>query len=71
MVGSLSVASTAVSSAKVPDVDSGEVARSAVYSRYNNGPWAMLWSTPALARESSVYSVSTALGQGSNSEGQY
>jgi hypothetical protein len=29
---------TAVSSAKVAVVDSGEVGRSAVYSRYNNGP---------------------------------
>jgi hypothetical protein len=37
MAGSLSMASTAVSSAKVAAVDSGEVARSAVYSRYNNG----------------------------------
>jgi hypothetical protein len=32
------VASTAVSSAKVTMVDSGEVGRPAVYSRYNNGP---------------------------------
>jgi hypothetical protein len=38
MAGSLSVASTAVSSAKVVVVDSGEVGRSAVYSRYNKGP---------------------------------
>jgi hypothetical protein len=29
---------TAVSSAKVSVVDSGEGGRSAVYSRYNNGP---------------------------------
>jgi hypothetical protein len=34
MVGSLSVATTAVSSAKVDVVDPGEVGRSAVYSRY-------------------------------------
>jgi hypothetical protein len=38
MAGSLSVASTAVSSAKVAVIDSGKVGRSAVYSRYNNGP---------------------------------
>jgi hypothetical protein len=35
MAGSLSVASTAVSSAKVAVVDSGEVGRSAVYIKYN------------------------------------
>jgi hypothetical protein len=34
-------------------VDSGEVGRSAVYSRYNNGPR----STPSLTGESSVYSI--------------
>jgi hypothetical protein len=38
MAGSLSMATTAVSSGKVAVVDSGEVGRSAVYSRYNNGP---------------------------------
>jgi hypothetical protein len=38
MAGSLSVATTAVSSAKFAVVDSAEVGRSAVYSRYNNGP---------------------------------
>jgi hypothetical protein len=32
------MASTAVSTAKVAVVDSGEVGRSAVFSRYNNGP---------------------------------
>jgi hypothetical protein len=37
MAGSLSVASTAVSSANVDVEDSGEVGRSAVYRRYNNG----------------------------------
>jgi hypothetical protein len=35
MAVSLSVASTAISSAKVAVVESGEVGRSAVYSRYN------------------------------------
>jgi hypothetical protein len=48
MAGSLSEATTAVSSAKVAVVDSGEVARSAVYSRYNNGHRTLPWSTPAL-----------------------
>jgi hypothetical protein len=38
MAGSLSMASTPVSLAKVAVVDSGEVGRSAVYSRYNHGP---------------------------------
>jgi hypothetical protein len=38
MAESLSVASTAVTSAKVAVIDSGEVGRSAVYSRYNSGP---------------------------------
>jgi hypothetical protein len=46
----LSVATTAVSLAKVAMVDSGEVGRSAVYSRYKKDhrtlPW---WGTPALA----------------------
>jgi hypothetical protein len=37
MVGSLSMVTTAVSSAKVAVVDSGEVVGSAVYSRYNSG----------------------------------
>jgi hypothetical protein len=37
MAGSLSMASTAVLS-KVDVVDCGEVGRSAVHSRYNNGP---------------------------------
>jgi hypothetical protein len=60
MAGSLSVASTAVSSAKVAVLNSGEVGRSAVYkySRYNNDPGTLLWDTPALTGESSVYSVS-------------
>jgi hypothetical protein len=37
MAGSMSVATTVVSSAEVAVVDSGEVGRSAVCSRYNNG----------------------------------
>jgi hypothetical protein len=36
MAGSLSVATTAVSLAKVAVVDSGEVGKSTVYSSYNN-----------------------------------
>jgi hypothetical protein len=59
MSGSLSMVTTAVSSAKVAVVDSGEVGKSAVYSRYNNGPRILPWSTAALADDSSVYSVST------------
>jgi hypothetical protein len=43
MAGSLSVASTAVSSAKVAVVDSGEVGWSAVYIRYNNDPRTLPW----------------------------
>jgi hypothetical protein len=38
MAESLSVATIAALSAKVSVVDSGEVGRSAVYSRYNNAP---------------------------------
>jgi hypothetical protein len=38
MAGSLSVANTALSSTKVAVVDSAEVSRSAVCTRYNNGP---------------------------------
>jgi hypothetical protein len=59
MSGSLSVANTAVSSANVAVVDSVEVGRSAVYSRYNSGPRTLTWSTPAMTGESSVYSDST------------
>jgi hypothetical protein len=58
MAGSLSVATTAVSSSKVAVVDSGEVGRSAVYSRYNNGSRTLPWGTPTLTDDSSVYSVS-------------
>jgi hypothetical protein len=39
---------TAVLLAKVAVVDSGEVRRSAVYSRYNNGPRTLPWDTTAL-----------------------
>jgi hypothetical protein len=53
MVGSLSVASTAASSAKVAVVDSGKIDRSAVYSRYNNGPRTLPWGTAALTGKSS------------------
>jgi hypothetical protein len=59
MAGSLSMATTAVPSAKIAVVDSGEVGRSAVYSRYNNGPRILSWGKPALTEDSSVYSVST------------
>jgi hypothetical protein len=38
MAGSMSMASTAVSSAKVAVIDSGEVGRSTVHNRYNNVP---------------------------------
>jgi hypothetical protein len=53
------MATTAVSSAKVDVVDSGEVRRSAVYSRYNNGPRTLPWGTSALTDVSSVYLIST------------
>jgi hypothetical protein len=49
------VATTAVSSAKVAVVDSGEVGRSAVYSTYNGGPRSLSWGTPVLPEDSSVY----------------
>jgi hypothetical protein len=49
------VASTAVSSAKVAVIESGESGKSAVYSRYNNGPGTLPRCTPALIEESSVY----------------
>jgi hypothetical protein len=67
MAGSLSVDSTAVSSAKVAVVDSGEVGRSAVYSRYNTDPGTLTWHTPALTAGSSVYLVSTHLAMKNNS----
>jgi hypothetical protein len=37
-------------------VDSVEVGRSAVNSRYNSGPRTLPWGTPALTEESFVYS---------------
>jgi hypothetical protein len=59
MAGSLPMTSTAVSSAKIAVIDSGEVDRSAVYYiRHNNGPRTLAWGTPALTRESSVHSIS-------------
>jgi hypothetical protein len=51
MVGSLSVVSTAVLSARVAVVDSSEVGRSAVYKKYNNDPRTLPWGTPALIWE--------------------
>jgi hypothetical protein len=59
MAGSLSVVTSAVSSAKVAVIDSGEVGRSAMYSRFNNGPRTLPWGTPALTDDGYVYSVST------------
>jgi hypothetical protein len=56
MAGSVSLAATAVSSARVALIDSGEVGRSAVYSRYNNGPRTLSLCTSTLTDESSVYS---------------
>jgi hypothetical protein len=38
VAGSLSVATTAVSSAKVAVMEPGEAGRSVVYSRYSKGP---------------------------------
>jgi hypothetical protein len=48
MAGSLPLAITVLLSAKVAVVDFGEVGRSAVYIRYNNGPRALAWGTPTL-----------------------
>jgi hypothetical protein len=59
MAGLLTMASTAVSSANIAVVDYVEFGRSAVYSRYNNGPRTLPWGMPALTGESSVYPVST------------
>jgi hypothetical protein len=50
VAGSQSVAMTAVSSAKVVVMESGEVGRSAVYRRYSKGPRKLPWGTPALTR---------------------
>jgi hypothetical protein len=57
------VASTAISSAKVAVVDSGEVGRSAMYSIYNDSPGTLPWGMPALTEDSSVYSVSAFTGK--------
>jgi hypothetical protein len=59
VAGSLSAASTAVSSAVFAVVDSGEVCRSVAYSRYNNDPRTLPSGTSALTGESSFYSFST------------
>jgi hypothetical protein len=50
--GSLSVATTAVSSLDVAAVDSVEVGRSAAYSRCNSGPKTLPWGTRAYTGES-------------------
>jgi hypothetical protein len=47
VAGLFSMARTAISSAKVAHVVSDEVGRSAVNSRYNNGPRTLPWGTPA------------------------
>jgi hypothetical protein len=57
MAGLLSVASTAVSSAKVVVIDSGEAGRSAVYIRYNNGPKTLPWGTSTFTEESFVFNL--------------
>jgi hypothetical protein len=51
MAESLSVAISAVSSAKVAVVDSVEVGRPAMCRRYNNGSGTVLWGTLALTGE--------------------
>jgi hypothetical protein len=58
MLGSLSVANSAVSSENVAVVEPVEFDQSAVYIRYNTGPRPLPWGTPALIRERSVYSDS-------------
>jgi hypothetical protein len=58
MAGSLSVATAAVLSAKVAVADFGEVGRSAVYSRYSNGPRTLPFVKLALTGQGSVYSCS-------------
>jgi hypothetical protein len=50
---------TAVSSAKVAVMESGEVGRSAVYRRYSKGPRTLPWGTPALTGVRCVSSVLT------------
>jgi hypothetical protein len=59
VAGSLSVASTAVSSAKVAVMEPGEVGRSAVYSKYGKGPRTLPRGTPALTGVRPVSSVLT------------
>jgi hypothetical protein len=54
MVGSLPVASTAVSLAKVSMVDSDGVGGSAVHSRYNNGSRTLFWDISAFNLENST-----------------
>jgi hypothetical protein len=54
IAGSLSMATIAVSLEKIAVVDSGEVKRSAVYIRYNNGCRTLPWGTPALTVDSSL-----------------
>jgi hypothetical protein len=49
------MANSAVLSANVSVVDSVEVGRSVVYSRYNCGPRTLPWDTPVLTEESFVY----------------
>jgi hypothetical protein len=61
MAGSLSMASAAISLTKVTVIGSGEVGRSAVYSRYNNGPRTLPLGMPDLTEEIYVYSVLTFL----------
>jgi predicted DNA-binding transcriptional regulator AlpA len=50
---------TAVSSAKVAVMESGEVGRSAVYRMYSKGPRTLPWGTPVLTGVRSVRSVLT------------
>jgi hypothetical protein len=53
------MALTAVSSAKVAVMESGEVGRSVVYRRYSKGLKTLPWGTPALTGVRSVRSVLT------------
>jgi hypothetical protein len=45
------MAMTAVSSANVAVMESGEVGMSAVYRRYNKGSRTLPWGTPALTEK--------------------
>jgi hypothetical protein len=58
MAGSLSLVSTALTLVNVAVVDSCDLGRSAVYSRFGNDPRTLSWFTPQLTGESSLYSVS-------------